>query len=196
MCSKRQSVEQRLIPLDSLLGVAEVIGKSPPKQVGVQLLYDDGKNDTETDLYEAISPTVRSGIFVGFDTGLTAGAGFHTSSSGFLPTMERTKLDMTHPQIACWNRELLAVAGMAARVTYDSELSREDQASQQPRRIIPGPTIPSSPWNSTKACLELQEADATAEAAHARELQETRQRNELGMIMMRAHQFVSDTSLV
>lgn len=96
-------------------------------------------------LYGSISPSEGSGIFVGFDTGLTAGARFHTCGS-FLPTMERTNLDMTHPQIAVWNKELLGVAGKAARLCYDQCMADLEQPCRAAPRLSDGGSQVTSAW--------------------------------------------------
>jgi hypothetical protein len=167
----------------------------------VQLLYDSGTNDEEAwsedlMLYRAVSPLERAGIFVGMDTGEHAGAGFHTSAP-FYPTMERTRLDMTHPQIQQWNTELLAVAGLAARITYDAAMfhfqkqeaetlyGREAVAAREQTQACEL-SVPSAPWHTMKALRQLQDSQDEMEdsmsppEAHA-----------LAISVMRAHTFAA-----
>ena len=180
-------------------GIAGVIGKQPLQRPEVHLLYDD-MNDVDHAgdlLFRSISPTEASGIFVGFDTGLTAGAGFHTCGS-FLPTMERTNLDMTHPQIQIWNQELLAVAGAAARICYDQAMSAvECQLSTGDSDADVTEQVASS-WWSMRALRQLEqrvsagdEGDEAGTATSGFEAEEASARA-IATELMSAHQFRPD----
>ena len=173
--------------------------------------------------------TTGSGIFVGFDTGLTAGARFHTcgsflvrvwplfrSNSCFFdhlpgtnarfvrslsrsfcaltfalltqPTMERTNLDMTHPQIAVWNQELLGVAGQAARLCYDQAMSNLARACAVDTSVSSGGSQVTSAWWSMRAARQLDQQlqeDNVEQAVSSIEQQ-------VALELMLAHQFHPD----
>ncbi len=53
----------------------------------------------------------------------TVGTSFHIKAN-FIPTVERVNIDFHTPCIQMWNKELLEVAGVMARVYYDAEIAR------------------------------------------------------------------------
>lgn len=64
---------------------------------------------------------VQGRVFIGFPTHQTTG--FSGSVAGrFIPTVERESLDLQARYVADWNKELLAIGGILARVVYEGEL--------------------------------------------------------------------------
>ena len=185
---------ERGVTLEQLnSGIEAVIGKRPMQRPEIRLLYDDVNDSNAGDfLIRSISPSEGSGIFVGFDTGLTAGTGFHTCGS-FLPTMERTNLDMTHPQIQIWNQELLAVAGYAARLCYEYNMSLLD-ISAAAVGTGDAPEQVTSAWWSMQSVRQLEEPADSAGSEKGEEEDATQEYNRaVAMQLMLAHQFRPDS---
>ncbi|KAI9567656.1 hypothetical protein HD554DRAFT_2192361 [Boletus coccyginus] len=70
----------------------------------------------------SIVPGNESGrLFIGQSTNQTTGIGLHISAH-FLPTMERSSIDLANGQVAAWNNEVLWVGGFLARIIYEEEM--------------------------------------------------------------------------
>lgn len=65
-------------------------------------------------------------VFIGFATHQTTGSAASVAAR-FIPTVERESLDFQASHVADWNRELLAVGGVLARVVYEAELTEVAQ---------------------------------------------------------------------
>lgn len=64
---------------------------------------------------------VQGRVFIGFPTHQTTGfAG--SIAARFIPTVERESLDLQAKYVADWNKELLAIGGILARMIYEGEM--------------------------------------------------------------------------
>ncbi|KAK4050523.1 hypothetical protein OIO90_005106 [Microbotryomycetes sp. JL221] len=61
-------------------------------------------------------------VFIGFPTFQTSGCAASIAAR-FISTVERESLDFQSRYVADWNRELLAVGGLLARLVYEEEMS-------------------------------------------------------------------------
>ncbi|KAG9310114.1 hypothetical protein JVU11DRAFT_9726 [Chiua virens] len=112
--------------------------KNPPVQLKYDLIYT-GKDEYDQSLADDKHQPVACGsifqglradlngvghthIFIGHATGQTTGVGGHMASR-FIPTVERESIDLVDRNVAVWNKELLYVGGLLARVAYELELS-------------------------------------------------------------------------
>jgi hypothetical protein len=180
-----------------LPGIEAVIGKKLRPRPIVRLLYEDESAELQLSEYsnirQAVSPLVRAGLFVGFDTALLTGCGFHTSGD-FLPTMERTNLDMSHPQIGQWNKELLLVAGNVARAYYNfrmGEMRAEyDALPAFVSSLSPSPHPVVVPWWHESAPLLVEQDELhMRRAALCDEVWADTPLFAKAMRMMQSHQF-------
>jgi hypothetical protein len=102
--------------------------KRPPNKTTLQVLYI-GHDETvvSTDnktIFKDLLPFPEQGrIFVGFPTHQTTGFCGHVAGQ-FIPTVERESLDFVDKRIEVWNRELLSIAGLLARMIYEDELAQ------------------------------------------------------------------------
>ncbi|OAV92499.1 hypothetical protein PTTG_01164 [Puccinia triticina 1-1 BBBD Race 1] len=64
---------------------------------------------------------VQGRVFIGFPTHQTTGFSGSVAAR-FIPTVERESLDLQAKYVADWNKELLAIGGILARVVYEGEL--------------------------------------------------------------------------
>ncbi|KAG9310203.1 hypothetical protein JVU11DRAFT_9845 [Chiua virens] len=102
---------------------------------------------------QGIAPDNEGGrLFIGQSTNQTTGIGLHISAH-FLSTMERGSVDLTNGYVADWNREVLKVGGLLARVVYEQEMhtaskSKNDVATKlglsTMARFAFGSTVPHS----------------------------------------------------
>lgn len=123
--------------------------KPPPKNTIVSLLtasYDEhslsssdvpGQNRSAMNIFGSVLPT-KGKIFIGFPTNQTTGLQAHVSTPSVIPTVERESIDLNNRFIRTWNVELLRIAGIVARLSWNSEmnemrtkLSREAEISQR-----------------------------------------------------------------
>ena len=108
--------------------------KPPPKATTVSLLtasYDEhvasesstsGSERTTADIFASVIPT-KGRIFIGFPTNQTTGLQAHISTPSVIPTVERESIDLNNRFIRDWNVELLRVAGIIARLSWNGEMS-------------------------------------------------------------------------
>ncbi|KAA1076386.1 hypothetical protein PGT21_005519 [Puccinia graminis f. sp. tritici] len=64
---------------------------------------------------------VQGRVFIGFPTHQTTGFSGSVAAR-FIPTVERESLDLQAKYVSDWNKELLAIGGILARVVYEGEL--------------------------------------------------------------------------
>ncbi|GJJ14590.1 hypothetical protein Clacol_008856 [Clathrus columnatus] len=112
--------------------------KNPPSRLKLELIYT-GKDEydmSERDedvvfkkpgslfqgLRADLDGTGSARIFIGHSTAQTTGIGGHISGR-FIPTVERESIDLVDRNVAVWNRELLWIGGLLARVAYEVELT-------------------------------------------------------------------------
>ncbi|KAG9310168.1 hypothetical protein JVU11DRAFT_9790 [Chiua virens] len=69
-------------------------------------------------------------LFIGQSTNQTTGIALHISAH-FLPTMERSSIDLANGQVAAWNHEVLNVGGLLARVVYEQEMHRAAKSKNE-----------------------------------------------------------------
>lgn len=106
--------------------------KKPPKETVISIIYAT-KEETEAStgqgedaIFAGVAPRQdRHGrIFIGFPTQQTTGVPSSVSAR-FISTVERESLDFMNPYCADWNRELLFIAGITLRSTYEKEMQGE-----------------------------------------------------------------------
>ncbi|PLW32719.1 hypothetical protein PCANC_19560 [Puccinia coronata f. sp. avenae] len=118
--------------------------KPPPKKTQYALIwtnkdeFDAGKDSTSSNsgLSKLLSGDetaravfdglisdleVQGRVFIGFPTHQTTGFSGSVAAR-FIPTVERESLDLQAKYVADWNKELLAIGGILARVVYEGEL--------------------------------------------------------------------------
>ena len=117
--------------------------KPPPKYTTVSLLsvsYDEqvasatdtGKPSEAPQLFATFVPNNGKGkIFIGFTTNQTTGLNVHVSTPSIIPTVERESIDLNNRFIRSWNIELLRIAGIVARVSWEDEASQLDSKISQ-----------------------------------------------------------------
>ncbi|CEG67361.1 hypothetical protein RMATCC62417_03805 [Rhizopus microsporus] len=139
--------------------------KKPPKTTKFQLVYTGREeldaSENNLDIYKNLIPFPNQGcVFIGFPTHQTTGCCCHMASR-FIPTVERESIDFADRYISIWNKELLAVGGLLARLVYNDEMEqivrlyRELVGSQQQvdKTIVEG-------TDSAKNMLERRAAHA------------------------------------
>ena len=72
-------------------------------------------------IFSSVLPT-KGRIFIGFPTNQTTGMQAHISTPSVIPTVERESIDLNNRFIRTWNVELLRVAGIVARLSWNSEM--------------------------------------------------------------------------
>lgn len=102
--------------------------KKPPKTTKFQLVYT-GKEELDASengnqIFKDLIPFPHQGrVFIGFPTHQTTGCCCHMASR-FIPTVERESIDFADRYISIWNKELLAVGGLLARMVYNDEMEQ------------------------------------------------------------------------
>ncbi|KAK7035286.1 hypothetical protein VNI00_012053 [Paramarasmius palmivorus] len=111
--------------------------KQPPRTLRYDLIYT-GKDEYDASrkldeeqtfatgsvfqgLRADLEGTGAARIFIGHATAQTTGLGGHMSSR-FIPTVERESIDLMDRSVAVWNRELLFIGGIVARIGYEKEM--------------------------------------------------------------------------
>ncbi|KAH8683234.1 hypothetical protein BGZ60DRAFT_444168 [Tricladium varicosporioides] len=109
--------------------------KPPPKTTKLAILtssYDEEAASTKdnhvakaVDVFSSVLPGKKPGgrIFIGFPTHQTTGAGMHLSAPSVIPTVERESIDLNARWVVTWNREMLRVAGIMARLAFSNEMA-------------------------------------------------------------------------
>lgn len=109
--------------------------KPPPKKTKIAILtssYDEEAASAKdnpiargVDIFASVLPSKKPGgrVFIGFPTHQTTGAGIHLSAPSVIPTVERESIDLNARWVVTWNREMLRVAGIAARLAFSSEMA-------------------------------------------------------------------------
>ncbi|CAO3637571.1 unnamed protein product [Mucor hiemalis] len=111
--------------------------KKPPKTTKFQLVYT-GKEELDASenrnqIFKDLIPFPHQGrVFIGFPTHQTTGCCCHMASR-FIPTVERESIDFADRYISVWNKELLSVGGLLARMVYNDEM---DQISRLYRELV------------------------------------------------------------
>lgn len=111
--------------------------KKPPKTTKFQLVYT-GKEELDASenrnqIFKDLIPFPHQGrVFIGFPTHQTTGCCCHMASR-FIPTVERESIDFADRYISIWNKELLAVGGLLARMVYNDEM---DQIARLYRELV------------------------------------------------------------
>lgn len=117
--------------------------KQPPKKTQYQLVwtnkdeFDAGKESSKEDgvsklmigdkraraVFDGLISDldVQGRVFIGFPTHQTTGFSGSVAAR-FIPTVERESLDLQAKYVADWNKELLAVGGILARMVYEGEM--------------------------------------------------------------------------
>lgn len=108
--------------------MVETLLKPPPKQAVISLLSFDGSAESReigNQLKAYIFPKSHNDakVFIGFPTKQSTGLKSHLALNQIIPTMERTAVDMSNQFVKDWNTEMLYMAGLMARCTYETELS-------------------------------------------------------------------------
>ena len=112
--------------------------KPPPKTTTVSLLsasYDETMASSASStqggpskIFDSFLPVNGKGrIFIGFTTNQTTGLNVHISTPSIIPTVERESIDLNNRFVRVWNVELLRVAGLIARLSWDQEMTELQQ---------------------------------------------------------------------
>ncbi|KAF8581823.1 hypothetical protein K439DRAFT_1513339 [Ramaria rubella] len=145
--------------------------KNPPKKLRLELIYtgkdeyeaskkdEEGLFETTGSLFQGLRAdldgTGSARVFIGHATGQTTGLGGHISGR-FIPTVERESIDLVDRNVAIWNKELLYVCGLLARVAYELELANVRNlwtgASETPVGAATGPQSELREWLQNR-CL-------------------------------------------
>ncbi|KAI8974636.1 hypothetical protein BDB01DRAFT_805850 [Pilobolus umbonatus] len=102
--------------------------KKPPKTTKFQLVYT-GKEELDASenrnqIFKELIPFPHQGrVFIGFPTHQTTGCCCHMASR-FIPTVERESIDFADRYISVWNKELLCVGGLLARMVYNDDMEQ------------------------------------------------------------------------
>ncbi|KAI7898765.1 uncharacterized protein BX663DRAFT_579996 [Cokeromyces recurvatus] len=102
--------------------------KKPPKTTKFQLVYTGKEeldaSENKSKIFKDLIPFPHQGrVFIGFPTHQTTGCCCHMASR-FIPTVERESIDFADRYISIWNKELLAVGGLMARIVYNDEMGQ------------------------------------------------------------------------
>ncbi|GAA5813959.1 hypothetical protein MFLAVUS_007449 [Mucor flavus] len=102
--------------------------KKPPKTTKFQLVYTGKEeldaSENQNQIFKDLIPFPHQGrVFIGFPTHQTTGFCCHMASR-FIPTVERESIDFADRYISVWNKELLAVGGLLARMVYNDEMEQ------------------------------------------------------------------------
>ncbi|KIY74271.1 hypothetical protein CYLTODRAFT_416120 [Cylindrobasidium torrendii FP15055 ss-10] len=112
--------------------VHSAMQKDPPTQLKLELVYtgkaghDAGQLASDQvkgvfkGLYADLDGSDSAHIFIGHATENATGIGGHISSR-FIPTVERTKVDINNHTVTAWNYELLRAGGILSRIVHDLE---------------------------------------------------------------------------
>jgi hypothetical protein len=111
--------------------------KKPPKSTKFQLVYTGKEeldaSENKNQIFKDLIPFPNQGrVFIGFPTHQTTGCCCHMASR-FIPTVERESIDFADRYISVWNKELLAVGGLLARLVYNDEM---DQITRLYRELV------------------------------------------------------------
>lgn len=111
--------------------------KKPPKETKFQLVYTGKEeldaSENKNQIFKNLIPFPNQGrVFIGFPTHQTTGCCCHMASR-FIPTVERESIDFADRYISVWNKELLAVGGLLARLVYNDEM---DQIARLYRELV------------------------------------------------------------
>ncbi|KAI8973522.1 hypothetical protein BDF20DRAFT_837459 [Mycotypha africana] len=102
--------------------------KKPPKMTKIQLVYT-GKDELDASenknqMFRDLIPFPHQGrVFIGFPTHQTTGYCCHMAAR-FIPTVERESIDFADRYISLWNKELLVMGGLLARLVYNDEMEQ------------------------------------------------------------------------
>ncbi|KAG1871608.1 hypothetical protein F4604DRAFT_1768978 [Suillus subluteus] len=126
-------------------GLRAMTKKDPPSHFDFEMVYfskeeqdartAEEKSDPDTGsifkgpqgLFPQLDGEYMSRIFIGQSTAQTTGISGHMSGR-FIPTVERGSIDLTNGHIAKWNQELLYVGGFLARLVYEQEIRKVQDA--------------------------------------------------------------------
>lgn len=108
--------------------------KKPASRTSITMLYAnadelgsslDGSNakGRNMSIFAGLVPVPpnQGNVIIGFRTQQTTGCSASVAAA-FIPTVERESLDFVDRALAIWNRELLAVCGILARLVYEDDM--------------------------------------------------------------------------
>ncbi|KAI8067960.1 hypothetical protein BC940DRAFT_273450 [Gongronella butleri] len=116
------------VPFDLVREMERSTKKKPPRQTRFQLVYTNkdelDASEHSLDLFKDLVPFPQQGrVFIGFPTHQTTGCCCHMAAR-FIPTVERESIDFADRYLSVWNRELLAVGGLLARIVYNDDMDQ------------------------------------------------------------------------
>ncbi|CAH1760147.1 970_t:CDS:10 [Entrophospora sp. SA101] len=144
--------------------------KRPPKNTKIQMIFtgfdehnSSGDYDKKiSEVFKDLLPFPGQGrIFIGFPTHQTTGCSAHLAAR-VIPTVERESVDLVDKTLAVYNKGMLCLAGVLARIIYDDELS---QVSKLYREII-GSGTSKSDDEPIKSAFEYFQSRAAHALAH------------------------------
>ncbi|CAE6473592.1 unnamed protein product [Rhizoctonia solani] len=90
------------------------------------LIEDRGEFDNANNVFHGLRADLHGSdcarIYIGHATGQASGIGGHIRAP-FIPTVEREAIDLVDRHVLTWNKELLHVGGLLARVVYELEMA-------------------------------------------------------------------------
>ncbi|KAI8818837.1 uncharacterized protein EV422DRAFT_167088 [Fimicolochytrium jonesii] len=105
--------------------------KKPPARTEMHMLWsnhDEYESSTtlrsqNNNIFNDLVPLVgeQGRIFIGFPTYQTTGCTAQLAAH-LIPTVERESIDFVDPTLNMWNRELLTMGGLLARILYDDNM--------------------------------------------------------------------------
>lgn len=108
-----------------------VTKKNPPETTELKMIlsnYDEyssssikGADSIFADLMP--SPMTQGKIFIGFPTFQTTGCSIQLAGQ-FIPTVERESIDFVDKTLGLWNRELLSIGGLFARIMFEHDIDQ------------------------------------------------------------------------
>ncbi|KAI9024779.1 hypothetical protein DFJ74DRAFT_666285 [Hyaloraphidium curvatum] len=133
--------------------------KRPPSKTQITLLYAnadelgsslDGPAAGRTNSIFAdliATPSNQGSVIIGFRTQQTTGCSA-SMAAAFIPTVERESLDFVDRALAIWNKELLSMCGLLARLIFEDDLGSVKMIWQpRPPKIVPGESLADVPMD-------------------------------------------------
>ncbi|KAI9776655.1 MAG: hypothetical protein M1839_009461 [Geoglossum umbratile] len=110
------------------LEIERATKKPPPKNTKLSILWSSSAlaslecGGSYLGIFDPIIPSKSGRIFIGFPTHQTTGLLAHISLNSVIPTVERESIDLNAGSVSDWNKEILRVAGIVARVAWSYKM--------------------------------------------------------------------------
>lgn len=102
--------------------------KPPPRTVSISMIALNKDEADSSALKSGISAQIfpksfsDAKVFIGFPTKQTTALKSHIAAPQAIPTMERAAVDTANAYVKDWNKEMMYMAGVLARIVYGTEL--------------------------------------------------------------------------